>query len=148
MEAQYKEVKMGKWAKAAVIMVVGVALPILATSQERVARVEDDSLQVIRDVVTTEVVNREPVNDGIVFSASMGPVYYFTEVKGAYTPTHINHIWYYEGRQMAKVPLSIEGPHWRTWSSKRMVEDWTGSWRVEAVDPDGNLLSSQTFEVE
>jgi hypothetical protein len=29
-----------------------------------------------------------------------------------------------------------------------MVENWTGSWRVEAVDPDGNLLSSQTFEVE
>ena len=105
-------------------------------------------MQVIRDVVTTEVVNREPVNDGIVFSASMGPVYYFTELKGAYTSTHINHIWYYEGRQMAKVPLSIEGPRWRTWSSKRMVEDWTGSWRVEAVDPDGNLLSSQTFEVE
>ncbi|MFQ5802266.1 MAG: DUF2914 domain-containing protein [Candidatus Methylomirabilales bacterium] len=139
---------MGKWAKAAVIMVVGMAVPILAASQERVARLEDDSLQVIRDVVTTEVVNREPVNDGIVFSASMGPVYYFTEVKGAYTPTHINHIWYYEGQQMAKVPLSIEGPRWRTWSSKRMVEDWAGSWRVEAVDSDGNLLASQTFEVE
>lgn len=139
---------MNRWKKVAVITVIGVALPILATSQERVARLEDDSLQVIRDVVTTEVVDREPINDGLVFSASMGPVFYFTEVKGAYTSTHIAHIWYYEGQQMAKVPLSVEGPRWRTWSSKRMVEDWKGSWRVEAVDEDGNLLSSQTFEVQ
>ena len=139
---------MNRWKEIAVITVIGVALPILAASQERLARLEDDSLQVIRDVVTTQVVDREPINDGLVFSASMGPVYYFTEVKGAYNPTQITHVWYYEGEQMAKVPLSVEGPRWRTWSSKRMVENWKGSWRVEAVDEHGNLLSSQTFEVQ
>lgn len=140
--------EMNRWKKVAVITVVGVALPILAASQERLARLEDDSLQVIRDVVTTEVINREPVNDGLVFSASLGPVFYFTEVKGAHTPTQITHIWYYDGQEMAKIPLSVEGPRWRTWSSKRMIEEWKGSWKVEAVDADGNLLSSQTFEVE
>ena len=139
---------MNRWKEIAVITVIVVALPILAASQERVARLEDDSLQVIRDVVTTQVVDREPINDGLVFSASMGPVFYFTEVKGAHNPAQITHIWYYEGEQMAKVPLSVEGPRWRTWSSKRMVENWKGSWRVEAVDEHGNLLSSQTFEVQ
>lgn len=144
---------MNRWKKVAVVTVVGVALPILAASQDRLARtdmqnMEDGSLKVVRDLVTTNVVKREPVNDGMVFSARLGPVFYFTEVNGADTPTHIAHIWYYEGREMAKVPLSIEGPRWRTWSSKRMLEDWKGSWRVEAVDADGKLLSSQTFEVQ
>ena len=139
-----------RWKKVAVITVIGVALPILATSQDGPARMnmENGSLKVVRDLVTTDVIKREPVNDGMVFSATMGPVFYFTEVKGAGTPTYIAHIWYYEGRQMAKISLSIEGPRWRTWSSKRMLEDWRGSWRVEAVDPDGKLLSSQTFEVQ
>ncbi|MFQ5988955.1 MAG: DUF2914 domain-containing protein [Candidatus Methylomirabilales bacterium] len=139
---------MSTWKKAAVIAVVGVTLPILAASEDRIARLEDNSLRIVRDVVTTQVIDREPVNDGLVFSASMGPVYYFTEVKGAHTSTYISHIWYYEGRQMAKVPLNIEGPRWRTWSSKQMLNEWSGSWRVEAVDADGNLLSSQTFEVQ
>ncbi len=139
---------MSTWKKAAVIAIVGVALPILAASEDRIARLEENSLQIIRDVVTTEVIDREPINDGLVFSASMGPVFYFTEVKGAYMPTHITHIWYYEGQQMAQVPLSVEGPRWRTWSSKQMLHEWSGSWRVEAVDADGNLLSSQTFEVQ
>ena len=139
---------MSTWKKATVIAIVGVALPILAASEDRIARLEENSLQIIRDVVTTEVIDREPINDGLVFSASMGPVFYFTEVKGAYTPTHITHTWYYEGQQMAQVPLAIEGPRWRTWSSKQMLKEWNGSWRVEAVDADGNLLSSQTFEVQ
>ncbi len=144
---------MNRWKKIAVITVVGVALPILAASQDRFARtdvanMEDSSLEVVRHLVTTDVVNREPVNDGMVFSATMGPVFYFTEVSATDTPTRIAHIWYHEGRQMAEIPLSIEGPRWRTWSSKRMIEDWKGSWRVEAVDPDGKLLSSQTFEVQ
>lgn len=138
---------MSTWRKVAVITVVGVALPVLAASDERPLQPEGNSLQVMRDMVTTGVIEREPANDGADFSASMGPVYYFTEVTGASTSTHITHIWYYGGREMAQVQLAVGGPRWRTWSSKQILQEWTGSWTVEAVDPDGNLLSSKTFEV-
>lgn len=137
---------MKKLLKAIVIAVVGFAIPLLAWAGER-PQADEDSMWVVRDIVTTEILDREPVNDGAAFSPSMGSVYYFTEVKGAHAPTQITHIWYYEGEQMAQVPLSVDGPRWRTWSSKQILQDWTGSWRVEAVDADGNVLSSQTFEV-
>lgn len=138
---------MSIWKKVAAITVVGVVLPTLALSQEKSLQPEGESLRVARDIVTTGVINREPIDDASVLPPSMGSLYYFTEVEGAYTPTHITHIWYYQERQMAKVPLSVEGPRWRTWSSKRILENWVGAWRVEAVDLDGHVLSSQTFDV-
>lgn len=134
------------WRKVAVITIVGVALPILALSQER-SQPGEESLQVARDVLTTEVVDREPIDAATVFPPSVGLVFYFTEVQGADTFTEITHVWYYGNDEMARVTLSVDGPRWRTWSSKRILENWTGSWRVEAVDADGNVLSSQTFDV-
>jgi hypothetical protein len=138
---------MNTWKKAVAITVVGVVLPVLALSQERTPQPDGDSLEVVRDVVTTGIVNREPVDDTSGFPPSMEALYYFTEVRGAGTPTQITHIWYYQDRQMAEVPLSVDGPRWRTWSSKRILENWVGSWRVEAVDADGNVLSSQSFDI-
>lgn len=137
---------MKKLMKAVAIAAVGLAIPLLVAAEER-PQPNGNSLSVARDMVTTEVVGREPVNDGAAFSPSMGPVYYFTEVEGADVPTQITHIWYYEGRQMAQVPLAVEGPRWRTWSSKQILQDWTGTWKVEAVDAHGQVLSSQTFEI-
>lgn len=137
---------MKKLMKAIAIAAVGLAIPLVAASEER-PYADGNSMWVARDMVTTAIVDREPVNDGAAFSPAMGPVYYFTEVQGAHNHTHITHVWYYEGRQMAQIPLSVAGPRWRTWSSKQILQDWTGSWKVEAVDADGNVLSSQTFEI-
>lgn len=137
---------MKKLMKAIAIALIGFAIPVLALAGEG-PQPNGNSVWVARDMVTTQIMDREPLNDGAAFSPSMGAVYYFTEVKGADTPTYITHIWYYEGREMAQIPLSVDGARWRTWSSKQIVQEWTGSWRVEAVDADGHVLSSQTFEI-
>ena len=139
---------MRRLMKAIAITVVAVTLPILALAQEKMAQPAGDSLRVVRGVVTTAVVNREPSGDGSVFPPSTGALYYFTEVDGISTPTQITHIWYYQDQKMAEIPLSLEGPRWRTWSSKRILENWVGSWKVEAVDQSGNVLSFQTFSVQ
>ena len=139
---------MRRLMKAIAITVVAVTLPILALAQEKMAQPAGDSLRVVRGVVTTAVVNREPSGDGSVFPPSTGALYYFTEVDGISTPTQITHIWYYQDQKMAEIPLSLEGPRWRTWSSKRILENWVGSWKVEAVDQSGNVLSFQTFNVQ
>jgi hypothetical protein len=142
-----KEARMKRWTKALAIAVVGVTLPISGLSQEKGTQSEGSSLRVVRGVVTAGVVNREPIGDGSVFPPSTGAVYYFTEVEGANGPTQITHVWYYQDQKMAEIPLSLEGPRWRTWSSKRILESWVGSWKVEAVDESGNVLSFQTFSV-
>jgi hypothetical protein len=104
-------------------------------------------LRVVRHVVTTGVVNREPIDAATVFSPSVGTLYYFTEVQGAAAPTQILHVWYYQDQKLIAIPLPVDAAHWRTWSRKEILGIWTGPWKVEAVTPDGRVLSSQTFAI-
>lgn len=138
---------MSRWRTMWAIMLVVLALPILALAQEQRGAPEGSTLRVVRNVVTTGVVNREPIDSANVFPPSVGVLYYFTEIEGASSPTEISHVWYFNGRKMAEVPLVVEATHWRTWSRKRILESWIGPWRVDAVDPAGEVLSSQTFDV-
>ncbi len=142
-----KEGTMTHWRTMVGITLVAVALPILALSQEQKPAPERSELRVVRDMVTTGVVNREPIDAAAVFPPSVGVLYYFTEIGGARAPTQIIHNWYYDGRKVAEVALAIEAARWRTWSRKRIRPNWIGSWEVEAVDADGRVLSSQTFDV-
>lgn len=135
------------WRTGAVLTLIAVAMPTLAHPQEQKVEPMESPLRVVRDVVTTGVVNREPIDGANVFPPSVGSLYYFTEIETETTPTQITHIWYFQDQKMAEVPLSIEAAHWRTWSQKRMLEAWTGPWKVEAVDATGKVLSSQTFDV-
>jgi hypothetical protein len=131
----------------AVMMVVWLWLPAGAFSQEQKQEPQGGALRVVRDVVTTGVANREPADSATVFPPSVGALYYFTEIEGASTPTRITHVWYYNEQRIAEVTLDVQEGRWRTWSRKRLLQNWIGPWRVEAVDPDGRVLSSQIFDV-
>lgn len=131
------------WSRVAVMLVV--LLPSVALSQEQ--KPQPPPLRVIRDVVTTGIINRQPIDAATVFPPSVGTLYYFTEVVGATAAMPITHIWSYNGKRIAEIPLMIEADHWRTWSHKQILPNWIGSWEVEAVDSDGNVLSSQTFDI-
>jgi hypothetical protein len=61
--------------------------------------------------------------------------------------TLISHVWYYNDTQMAIVDLAVNASPWRTWSSKRIVKDWTGTWRVDVVSASGKIICSEKFVV-
>ena len=63
-------------------------------------------------------------------------------------PDTVTHVWYHEGKTMARVDLNIGSADWRTWSSKRILPSWTGSWEVKVLDADGMVLASAGFVVE
>ena len=46
---------------------------------------------------------------------------------------------------MSRVELPVKSTNWRTWSSKKLLEDWPGAWRVEIQDAQGNLLEKLSF---
>ena len=98
--------------------------------------------------VCTSVEERQPVGADTAFAKTVGQLYCFTKVSGGSDTTAVSHIWYYNGEEMAKVDLSIKGKTWRTWSSKRIVEDWVGKWKVDVVSESGTVLKSQEFEVK
>ncbi|MGD8748706.1 MAG: DUF2914 domain-containing protein [Balneolaceae bacterium] len=95
----------------------------------------------------TDIQNRQPVGVDSVFSADVGTIYCFTHVEGAQDTTQIAHVWYYKDQEKAHIDLNIASNDWRTWSSKSILKDWKGPWRVIIEDPDGNVLASKSFVV-
>lgn len=106
------------------------------------------TLSVARDAVAANVVDREPQDAAETFAPTIHAVYYFTEVHGADSPTTITHRWLYRDQVMAEVTLEVGGSPWRTWSSKTILPEWTGTWKVEVVTAGGQVLASKSFTIQ
>lgn len=145
-----------KWCMTLMVFLILVGLPQIVLTQDKPdqpdkpAAMEQKAaeLEVVRDAVAAGISDREPIDEGAVFSPGLERIYYFTEVQAQSPSTEITHVWYYGDREMARVTLPVDGLRWRTWSSKQILPEWTGQWMVEAVTPDGTVVASQAFSVE
>jgi hypothetical protein len=95
----------------------------------------------------TAIEDRKPTGIDTVFTADVGTIYCFTRVEGISDTTQITHEWYHEDEEKAQVNLTIAANNWRTWSSKKILESWTGSWRVMVTGPNGNVLATKNFVI-
>ena len=105
------------------------------------------SLEITEAVITTAVVDREPVDRVEVFPIQNGTLYCFTRVKGAEEPAFVYHLWFRDEELMSRVELPVNSPDWRTWSAKTFLRDWSGEWRVEIQDTNGFLLQTVKFQL-
>jgi hypothetical protein len=108
---------------------------------------EAPTLEVGVAAISKDVVDREPVDAGISFSASDGTLYCFTKIAGAQSPTQISHVWYFGAAERARVDLDVNSDNWRTWSSKIIQSHEVGSWRVDVLDSAGTVLKQLQFEI-
>ncbi|MDZ7682156.1 MAG: DUF2914 domain-containing protein [Fodinibius sp.] len=95
----------------------------------------------------TSISERSPVGVDTTFSATVGTVYCFSRVQGATDTTNIDHVWYYKDQEKARINLAVNTDDWRTWSSKKILEQWTGRWRVLIEDANGRVLDSKSFVI-
>ncbi|MGH8415434.1 MAG: DUF2914 domain-containing protein [Gammaproteobacteria bacterium] len=94
---------------------------------------------------TTAVNNREPADDISTLDDSHNQVFFFSVLKGAAGQT-ITHRWVFDGKTMAEVKFEPKANHWRVWSNKTLLPSQTGTWTVDVVDGNGNVLGSKTFD--
>lgn len=125
----------------ALLLFALLALAPLAQAQEGAA------LQVEEMEFATGIENRVPVGVAASFAVTVGKIYCYTKIVGAAEPTTVSHAWYFNGEEMAKVELAVNGPSWRTWSSKEMEGTGAGAWRVDVVSAAGDVLASKEFTV-
>ena len=104
-------------------------------------------LSVETSAVCTDVVDREPVDEGTSFPVSVGRLYYFTKIVGAETATEVTHVWWFGPIERARIMLPVGGSSWRTYSSKALQPHEVGTWRVEVIDADGNNLETVEFTI-
>ncbi len=120
------------------MVVIGLAVPGAVRAQ----------LSVEESAIALDVIDRMPVGSDSTFVASVGLVYCWTRVAGAEGEVAIHHVWFHGDQEMADVELRIGGSPWRTWSSKAIVPEWTGAWRVEVRDSAGNVIETIRFTVQ
>jgi hypothetical protein len=127
-----------------------LAAPCLAQepAEEPASQPEQGPTLTVTVTICTSIEDRDPVGEGSAFPATVEKLFCHTLVKGAEEPTSVTHVWYHGEEKMAEVILSVNSPHWRTWSSKRIVAGWTGDWRVDILDEAGGQLASIAFQIE
>lgn len=108
---------------------------------------QSQAMDVVEGLITTQISDRQPVDSVQSYPASSGKLFCFTRIIGAAGDSRVFHVWYHGEREMARVELSVRSSDWRTWSSKSLLPGWTGDWRVEVVDDEGNLLQTISFSL-
>jgi hypothetical protein len=105
------------------------------------------SLEVAMGAICRDVINREPVDVGTSFEASVGKLYCLTKITGAVGPTEITHVWYFGNTERARVSLDVNAASWRTYSSKIIQAHEVGAWHVDVLGPGGELLQAFDFTI-
>ena len=107
-------------------------------------------LRVLRTYVCKGIEQSEPTEAGKSFIPEDGVLRLccFSEIAGATGPDTVMHIWRWGDREMARVVLEVKSSRWRTWSTKRILDEWRGEWHVDVTDSDGVVLTRQEFSVE
>ena len=96
--------------------------------------------------VGTSVESRALVGAAEAFKADAGKLYCFSKIENA-ADSDIEHVWYKNDVEVARVTLHVGGSPWRTHSSKNLGENPVGNWRCDVVQ-NGNVLKSVAFKVE
>ncbi|MBT3316610.1 DUF2914 domain-containing protein [bacterium] len=127
-----------------ITLLVALLVPIFSS-----ALAAEQELSVPELVIGVEVNKKDRSIDGAGtdFASDVGKLVCFTRVFGAEKQTQIYHVWYHEGRTIAKIPLQVKSRSWRTWSTKKILPGWTGDWVVKVLDSDGLVIASQKFKI-
>jgi hypothetical protein len=128
--------------RALCFLVVPLAIGVLATP---LAAQEMQEITV-EGAIAVDVMDLEPVEPGTTFGSDVGTLWCWTKVTGAEGMT-VEHVWSF-GEYEWVVALDVGGSPWRTYSSKKIVPEWTGEWKVTVRTMDGQVLEEMTFTVQ
>ena len=122
------------------------AVPGAAVKTAEAATIADELSAEIK--LGTGIEKMNILGEAAAFPANGKDVFCWTRIKGAKTPTKVTHIWSFEGKESAKVELEVKSFSWRTWSSRTILPEWNGKWKVAIVDAAGKTIGSAEFTAE
>lgn len=102
---------------------------------------------VVRSAFTTEIAEREPTENLQNLTNENGKVMFFTELRDMSGQTAM-HRWEYDGKVVAEIEFNVKGPRWRVWSSKSLIPQWTGDWKVSVINGAGDVISEKNLSYE
>lgn len=97
--------------------------------------------------VGKSLVDRVPQDVAESFSADTVQLVGWCRVKGATEPVEIYHRWRRDGKDEAMMKLPVRSSSYRVWSFFA-PKGRTGSWTLEVLDWDKNVLATTSFEIK
>ena len=129
--------------------VAGLLLSFLFLAPSAMAQgTETQTLGISEAAIATAIEDLVPQGVSETFQSDVGKLYAFTRVSGAEGEEIIKHMWFYKDKLMTEIQLSVKSASWRTYSSKKILPQWTGQWKVEILDEDGRVLKTLQFMIE
>lgn len=98
-----------------------------------------------RAMFTTQIEDREPVNQVLILENKYKQVYFFSDLRHL-EGQDITHRWEHEGHVVAEKVFSVKGPRWRVYSTQQLDSSMLGRWTVVITDKDGCPLKAVVFQ--
>ena len=109
-----------------------------AEEPEQMAEIKSN-LEVQDMAFCAGVEEREPISRDTTFGSNVGQIFFWSNVLNSGDEASIEHVWYYNGEEKARVELPANYPRNRVWSSKTILPEWTGEWMVVILAGSGKL---------
>jgi len=100
---------------------------------------------VARAMFTTQVENREPVDQVLILDDTHKEIYFFTDLRNL-QGHEIVHRWEHDGKVVFQRSFSVKGPRWRVYSKQQLSDDMLGRWTVIVTDKGGCALKAVVFQ--
>lgn len=101
--------------------------------------------RVVRGIFTTDIENREPVDQVLVLTNDHDVIYFFTDLRHFEGET-VTHRWEYENNLVSEKKFEVGGPRWRVYSRKQLNPRMTGRWSVVVTDGKGWPIYAAMFD--
>jgi hypothetical protein len=101
--------------------------------------------RVARGIFSTNIVDREPVDQVLILSNTVDQIYFFTDLRH-YQGQTITHRWEYEGKMVTEKTFEVGGPRWRVYSQNDLNPAMTGTWTVVVSDGRGWPIYAAIFQ--
>ena len=85
--------------------------------------------KVFSAVFTTAVAERSPVDQVLILTNKTDKIFFHTDLRH-FEQQKIIHRWEYNGKAVSSKTFDVKGPRWRVYSSKTLLPDQLGTWRV------------------
>jgi len=106
----------------------------------------DDRIE-ITIKIAKDVQDRMPIEVDSVFDVSVNKLFCWSAVAGVSDTIRIYHIWNYQGKQEARVPIKVTSMYFRAYTFQTIPKHKTGDWTVYVVDKENNVLGFSRFKV-
>lgn len=101
--------------------------------------------RVARGLFSTNIIDREPVDQVIILTNAVKQIYFYTDLRN-YQGQTITHRWEFEGKLVTEKKFEVGGARWRVYSHKDLNPTMIGTWTVVVSDGRGWPVYAAIFQ--